>query len=92
MLAPGAGVAAGVVEAAAGAAAGAFAEVLARLVFEPEPPPPPQATRVLPNAAIAAIRIARVWSGRVMAVFRKLLIGIDYCLKEFLKVTPKQNL
>jgi hypothetical protein len=51
---------------------GALAElVVARLAFEP--PPPPQATRVVPNAAIAAIRIAKFWSGKVMAVFRKLL-------------------
>jgi hypothetical protein len=26
-----------------------------------------------------------------MAVFRKLLRGTNYCLWEFLKVTPKQN-
>jgi hypothetical protein len=40
------------------AGAGAEALLLARLLFEPAPPPPPQAARVLPNTAIAAIRIA----------------------------------
>jgi hypothetical protein len=62
---------------AAGAAAtpGVTAEVPARLAFEPAPPPPPQATRVVPNTAIAAIRIAKFWSGSVMAVFREVTMG-----------------
>jgi hypothetical protein len=53
--------------AATGALAGLAELVVARLAFEP--PPPPQATRVVPNAAIAAIRIAKFWRGKVMAVF-----------------------
>jgi hypothetical protein len=70
-----AGAAGGVRLLVAAGAPGAIAEVPARLAFEPAPPPPPQATRVVPNTAIAAIRIAKFWSGSVMAVFRGVTVG-----------------
>ncbi|MFC5460160.1 hypothetical protein [Massilia niabensis] len=46
----------------------------ATLAFE-SAPPPPQAARVVPNTAIAAIRIAKFWSGSVMAVFKEVTVG-----------------
>ena len=57
---------------------------LAKLVFESEPPPPPHATRVVPNAAIAAIRIAKFWWESVMAIFKEVTLGNIYCPMEFL--------
>jgi hypothetical protein len=80
----------------AGAAdtAGATAEGVpaARPAVELEPPPPPQATSVVPNTAIAVIRIAKFWSGRVMASSSRVTVGNKLLPQGILKGYAKAKL
>jgi hypothetical protein len=76
-------------------AAGTAVETGATLAGVSEPPPPPQATSVVPNAAIAAIRIAKFSSGKVMAGSSEVTRGNDYCpmgiSKDYAKARPRDS-
>jgi hypothetical protein len=86
-----AGVLTGAGLAAAGAVGTAVAEV-ASVAGALEPPPPPQATSVVPNTAIAVIRIAKFWSGRVMASSSRVTVGNKLLPQGILKGYAKAKL